>query len=446
MKKFLIIFILIDFIFSNGIVWAKIVNQYEIKKNNGFKSGFELIDKSTQRNIFPVRCNKIRKRNLNHHPIYVCQAGSSVWPETYLYSPEHLFDNFIDNYFNFNNNLNKIKFINYPKNAIIKTKDKKGNALYVSLENGILGISNDFNNSPYFKFDNSIASRIFNIIFTNKKYGSNEFLFIADVDEDISINDGVLTVTYKNISYNKFLSFNKYKNIKYTSEEQRKEIIDKINTLKKLSDIYEYISNNTSFEFEGYPLNAIIRIDNKLYIYENNKKISEIIDNYEDFYFIDMEMAINRLLTLNIFSFQTPDNIIAKKDGKWGIIDRKNNIKVPFVYEAIYSKGSNTREKIIDTQDYDATKLKIEFKGQTKDVNFFIAKQNGKYGVIDENNNILIPFETVYYIEMENSEFLIKQLKKTRNAHRLTSILYDIIMLPFAIIAAPLMLLILSSL
>lgn len=65
-------------------------------------------------------------------------------------------------------------------------------------------------------------------------------------------------------------------------------------------------------------------------------------------------------------TYAVGNNIAVKKNGKWGLINENNQVLIPFEYEMIYSSCDHTTS----------------------------AKKNGKWGVIDINSNeILIPFE-----------------------------------------------------
>jgi hypothetical protein len=65
-------------------------------------------------------------------------------------------------------------------------------------------------------------------------------------------------------------------------------------------------------------------------------------------------------------TYAVGNNIAVKKNGKWGLINENNKVLIPFEYEMIYSTCDQTTS----------------------------AKKNGKWGVIDINSNaVIIPFE-----------------------------------------------------
>jgi hypothetical protein len=74
------------------------------------------------------------------------------------------------------------------------------------------------------------------------------------------------------------------------------------------------------------------------------------------------------------------------KDGKYGLINTKNEIIVPFIYEGIDGINGEFSE---DSDTYTMTN--------------FIAKKNGKYGIVDINGNIIKDF--VYSLIVGNNEY-----------------------------------------
>jgi outer membrane protein assembly factor BamD (BamD/ComL family) len=77
--------------------------------------------------------------------------------------------------------------------------------------------------------------------------------------------------------------------------------------------------------------------------------------------------------------------------GKWGVIDLKNQVRVPIIYDDVLPLGKN----YIVRKD---AKIKEGDNGS-----FLVG---GKYGVVNENNVLLVPF-SYDYIEAYNSDSLI---------------------------------------
>ena len=89
------------------------------------------------------------------------------------------------------------------------------------------------------------------------------------------------------------------------------------------------------------------------------------------------------------------DIILEKKqgsNGKYGFVNKNGNEQIPFEYDDV---ESFSEEKSV-VWDYDGEVLDISPAGEKICVN---AKKNGKWGLIDKANNILIPFEYDQNIE-----------------------------------------------
>ena len=112
--------------------------------------------------------------------------------------------------------------------------------------------------------------------------------------------------------------------------------------------------------------------------------------------------AILSVLGNKHYSFSMPDNKY-----KYGLIDRKGNIKVPAIYDGcldyigkdyyvcdigeydgLIDENGN---QILPCEYYDSS---IHFWNRKKD--YFTACKGDKYGVVDKNNDIIIPFEYNY--------------------------------------------------
>jgi hypothetical protein len=72
---------------------------------------------------------------------------------------------------------------------------------------------------------------------------------------------------------------------------------------------------------------------------------------------------------------------LAMKDNKYGIIDVNNNVVVPFDYDTLDNPHDDS-------------------------INYLIAKKDNKYGVINDSNEIIIPFnyDTLLFEFNHNSE------------------------------------------
>ena len=92
---------------------------------------------------------------------------------------------------------------------------------------------------------------------------------------------------------------------------------------------------------------------------------------------------------------------VVKKDGKWGVINKKNKVIIPFIYRDIinYGKGIFTihTDTSINIAKIRTNKLNVYpeklLNVIRKDGGFIISSVNGKSGVIDYDLNLIIPFE-----------------------------------------------------
>lgn len=78
---------------------------------------------------------------------------------------------------------------------------------------------------------------------------------------------------------------------------------------------------------------------------------------------------------VGFFSYENGATV--KKNGRWGVVDKFNHVIIPFEYQELH-----------------------EFEGR-----YAIAKKNNQWGVIDETNQVIIPFEyeaIKYYTKNES--------------------------------------------
>ena len=92
------------------------------------------------------------------------------------------------------------------------------------------------------------------------------------------------------------------------------------------------------------------------------------------------------------------------------MIDQEGNVKIPFIYDEIFTQNINVNEKISENE-----KLVMEYVSQSSENNIFIARKGKKYGVINENNEILVPFEYIKYSENNELDNMKTQVGITMN-------------------------------
>ena len=90
-----------------------------------------------------------------------------------------------------------------------------------------------------------------------------------------------------------------------------------------------------------------------------------------------------------------------QKQGKWGVINTKNQIILPVVYDSLnyrlYIENVSEQQKHIPH-------LYIPEKGDsTMNICYFVAKKDGKWGLVSNDNKIYLPFE-YDKIDINNSQ------------------------------------------
>lgn len=105
------------------------------------------------------------------------------------------------------------------------------------------------------------------------------------------------------------------------------------------------------------------------------------------------------------------------KDGKEGLVDIYNNILIPFKYDTITSFGDaqgyylakeaeawtliDNHGYTLFVNHYDSIKIA---KNNTSDSPLIAAKKGGRWGIVDRNNNIIVPFQ---YKDIKLSSLLL---------------------------------------
>lgn len=112
---------------------------------------------------------------------------------------------------------------------------------------------------------------------------------------------------------------------------------------------------------------------------------------------------------------------VAKKNGKWGVLDSIGNVKIPFIYDKIenirYSSGDkfyvckqgkwgmvNIKNEILASFEYDS----IDYHWVHQ--NNIIVKKNNKWGLLDTTNRVMLPVE-YDSIKYYDGVFLVKKGK-----------------------------------
>jgi uncharacterized protein YgiM (DUF1202 family) len=121
--------------------------------------------------------------------------------------------------------------------------------------------------------------------------------------------------------------------------------------------------------------------------------------------------------------------IVAQKNGKWGVINRQNQILVPFVYEGVCFESSlpgmthplNFQEEVlavvlnekmgfIDDQNRTVIPFKYDpYYGSSFSEGLAPMSVEGKIGFIDKQNQVVIPFEYDYAGTFKNGLALVSK-------------------------------------
>ena len=449
MKKFfvsILIVFLMNLFFPLSLTMAQ--TEYKDVKGSNIQivkkdKKLGLIEKDTKNKILPVKYDRIKKLKIDDKLIFICVKDDFL---TTIYSPDGLYSDYVSKYIEANNILQNIKFINYPKNGVIRYKHKKNYGLIIPERNFIHILLPII---PQIKFpdEDSVIAKVLNISFAplndiyltavfdysphymsvtdylNGKGGISGKLVLtpANIDEDITVEHGRISVKYKNIKYNKQNKF-------YVNSMSYP--LYKASHLDSVEQIYGSLNADSSlFYFDNYPKNMIIlrkksRQPKGLVSY--NSDAANWIDGCNDYY-ISGENSLISQLNNGIISFQNSDNFIVKSGKKWGIIDGNNNVKVDFIYDKIVPLQISIRENVIPINDKNnSKKYKIVYEGKTKDLDLYLVYKGKKYGVIDSNENIIVPVENVKYADESDFKIIKKQISKMQGKFAIGSFIYKI--------------------
>ncbi len=464
--------------------FAKDETKYkDIKGTNlQIKSQFKtkwLVDKDTKENVLPTYYKKIKKVKYKNN--FFIRAEKEYPYIVSIYNPNGTFKNLIKTYYKTNNQYQNIKFENYPDNGILIFKKKDDKQGIIVIKDNIMHVTSPRYN-VHIPDNNSIIARMLNISFAphtaiilqdtdgyyktlNNFYNSGIYshskLIVEpyQINEQIDIEKEKITVKYKDISplnENKIIGYNEnrkefylYNGSKYYNYENLKPITepleDYIAIIGNINKLYKIIKSSSTFDFQNYPETATIITNDNIYIFDEDKKYI-IKNNYEDIFLFDKNLLINQITGLKI-SYQNIGNIIVKKSNKWGVVDKNKKVIIPFEYDEIYPVGDNITEKIENIDDYNASKLIINFIEKKETRELFFVKKSDNYGVIDLNNNIIVPFEQINYMENDDVTKITSQTKNTNKKKGINkvgktiekAIFYTmaIILFPVAIVCPP---------
>jgi hypothetical protein len=383
----------------------------KIDKHNNISA---LIEKETNKEVLPYKYNKIRKVKYDKKTIYIGEAVNYIT----LYSPDGMYDDFLENYYKSNKYNSKVQFKNYPKRAVIRYEQNKKYGLILA-EKDRLHITKPLYEKIVFPDENSMAAKFLNISFAPEetviayytymkgKYAFQNFKQILDnntdvfnfkilpepavVKENIVLGNGYLTAEYNGSEYFRGnFDASDINKVKYNTD------------LYTPADFYNIINSSGKYNFVNYPLNIMVKDGYHIYVYENMLKY-EITVPCSDFY---IETSVFNILNGTEISFFNSENIIAK-NGSWGIINKNNEITVPFEYDVIYPLNKNYREEIYSKKEALNFKKTVKYISLPAGETLFLVKKGYAWGIINNKNDIIVPFET----QKQYSENEITKLK-----------------------------------
>ncbi|NLB81259.1 MAG: sigma-70 family RNA polymerase sigma factor [Clostridiaceae bacterium] len=85
----------------------------------------------------------------------------------------------------------------------------------------------------------------------------------------------------------------------------------------------------------------------------------------------------------------------AKKNGKWGYVDKSLKTVIPFEYDAV---------NLLDTYEYSAADYCRGFDGK-----YVAVKKNGMMGIINKNNETVVPFEYSVIMQGKDGVYIAKK-------------------------------------
>ena len=311
----------------------------QIKKDG---NRYGLVDLKTGKAIFNTEFSKIKINEIENTTVIIASKGNY----NAIYSSDGTYSGFLKKYIEYNNKFQNIKFYNYPQNGAILYRHNRIYGLIYADDDYIIVLPPIFREIRY-PDENSIISHVLGISFADKK----DIVLIYD-------------------------------------------------------DFYSYLS------LEEYLQNA------KFHDLPAKVKLSEPIEDVK----INNSKMIVEYKGCDFSDFDT--QTVMKKDKGFKLFNKKENQ---------YSELLITLKAI-----------EIPSKNET----LFLAKKNGKYGVVNINNEEIVPFTVINIFDDKNEKFIKAAIKKQINKYntlkapfKLFEVLYctifGVLALPFAILTMP---------
>ena len=176
---------------------------------------------------------------------------------------------------------------------------------------------------------------------------------------------------------------------------------DEIQSKVRLNGIDKYFvfKSNNKYGLVDYKGKVVIQPKYLTLSFWSREKIFYAKNKLHKIGLIDMEGNALVAVDYDVLRFDDRDLIVIKKSGKYGAIDIKNNEILPLEYDDLYSFSNdsysrliatkNNKKALLDKKGSLLTEMKYDRIHPIGDgiVSTFL---NGKYGLMDENGNIIL--------------------------------------------------------
>ncbi len=395
----------------------------------------KLVMKSNFEKIYIWGVNKDKPKDIVHS-IYFGKKGKNLYAATPGRTSKDLFEKtFIQN-----NKISWIKFYDYPQEGIIVlTNGKKyGFLMTKGVESWIIRPQYD---DFYIQDRGTTIFQQFNVSYTNPdniivkkgdKWGilnidgsisvdfqyDNVIMLDSTIEEDVIVGKDEIALFYKSITFpmqDKLIA----KRDGYTYIIDKKgNIYAKVPTVPNQITFNNYSSNN--FLEEIYKENnskAFVKFENfpktGMYVTKSKQgKLGIVICKNNGNKIIPQEYQEFKFQDSNTgiykqlgISFDNPNRILAKKNDKWGIIDEDNNVVTDFIYDSFVVLAARP----FSVTNFDKSGVNIKYKKiEFPYSNILLAKKEKLYGVINRDGDVLIPFKYKFVKKTNKHKYAIE--------------------------------------
>lgn len=442
MKKIIFTVLLVVFVLSGAFV---LVSNFAFKKSLAFDtSKYDKVEKlgsdtvkvkkgekwgilsSDGEELLPVKYEKIRRiyyKNINGKEFEILHGkDGNSWVAI---NPPRVKQKFFEAIYNSSNKNTWLHYNSYPITGIFPFKIGPKYGIVIIQEDEARVLDPQFDD-VYFQDSKSAIYQQFNFSFSNpdtiivkkgKKWGvinrkgewitkpqyDTVIMANARVKEVVQIKNNTISFDFKGIEFpvqdklvaiegNVIKLVDKQGNVFAEAPTISNEIQFKDFQAKDfLSQVYKENNEKASFvKYENYPTEGIFK-------YREGKDYGLVIAKNGGNKIIPAEYQDFKFQDSNsaIFaqlniSFSNPERIVAKKGDKWGIIDEDNNVVVDFQYNDVIMLEAIAYEVIETSKNGVVFKYEsIVFPGST----LLLVQKDTNFGVIDKDGKEIIPLQ-----------------------------------------------------